>query len=124
MAAVAGEDDLVDLHIADTLAAGAGLCDRDVVKTIISGGPALVQKLLAYGVAFDRRADGALALGLEAAHSRHRILHGGGDRTGATIMEALIEKARQTPSITFLQASVRRIFVDDAGVAGVQIVKR
>jgi L-aspartate oxidase len=123
MAAVAGADDSVDLHIADTLAAGAGLCDRDVVKKIISAGPVLIQRLLAYGVAFDRRPDGALALGLEAAHSRHRILHGGGDCTGATIMRGLIEQVRQTPSVTILEASVRRIFVGDAGVVGIQIVK-
>lgn len=123
MAAVAGADDLVDLHIADTLAAGAGLCEREAVRKIISAGPALVQTLLAYGVDFDRQADGDLALGLEAAHCRHRILHGGGDRTGATIMQALIGKVRQTPSITFLQASARRIFVGDAGVTGIQIVK-
>ncbi len=123
MAAAIGEDDDVALHVEDTLAAGAGLCDRDAVETIISSGPAVVQQLLAYGVAFDRKVDGTLALGLEAAHSRHRILHGGGDRTGATIMQTLIEKIHQTASITFVQASVQRILVGDAGVAGVQIVK-
>lgn len=123
MAAAVGENDDVALHIEDTLAAGAGLCDRDAVRRIISAGPAVVQKLLAYGVGFDRETNGALALGLEAAHSRHRILHGGGDRTGAIIMQGLIERIRETPSITFLQAAVRRIFVGDTGVSGVQIAK-
>ncbi|WP_298222752.1 L-aspartate oxidase [Acidocella sp.] len=123
MAAAVGNDDTVDLHIADTLSAGAGLCDNRVVKKIISTGPALVKKLLEYGVVFDRQADGTLALGLEAAHSRNRILHGNGDCTGANIMKALIAKIHQTPSVTIMQASVQRIFVDDRGVTGVQILK-
>ncbi|EKN00349.1 L-aspartate oxidase [Acidocella sp. MX-AZ02] len=121
MAAAVGADDDVALHIQDTLAAGAGLCDRAAVERIVGAGPALVETLLGYGVAFDRRPDGALSLGLEAAHSRHRILHGGGDQTGATIMRALIEKMAQTPSITLLQAVATRIFVGEAGVEGVQL---
>lgn len=123
MAAAIGEKDTVDLHIADTLSAGAGLCDSHIVKKIISAGPALVQRLLSYGVTFDRRVDGTIALGLEAAHSRHRILHGGGDCTGSTIMQALITRVSQTSSVTILQASVQRIFVGDSGVTGVQVVR-
>lgn len=123
MAAAIGNEDNVSFHIADTLAAGAGLCNPAAVEAIISSGPAVVQKLLSYGVTFDRKEDGALALGLEAAHSHRRILHGGGDRTGEAIMQALIERVRLTSSVNFLQASVRRILVGDAGVVGVQILK-
>lgn len=121
MAAAIGEDDDVALHSADTLAAGAGLCDHAAVERIIGAGPAIVEKLLSFGVKFDRLPDGRLALGLEAAHCRNRILHGGGDRTGATIMDALVERVKNCPSITILQARVERIFVGDAGVEGVQI---
>lgn len=121
MAAAIGEDDTIDLHIADTLSAGAGLCNNYVVEKIVSAAPALVEKLVSYGVGFDRQTNGALALGLEAAHSRKRILHGGGDRTGSTIMQALIEKVRQTSSVTLLEASARRILIGDGGVLGVQI---
>lgn len=120
MAAAVGKDDDKSLHIADTLAAGAGLCDKATVERIIGSGPWIVEKLLALGVSFDRHPDGALALGLEAAHSRHRILHGGGDKTGAAIMQALAEKVKSCPSISLVQATVERVLVGDAGVAGVQ----
>ncbi len=123
MAAAVGETDNTYLHVQDTLNAGAGLCDAEIVRKIIGAGPAIVDKLLSYGVVFDRRDDGTLALGLEAAHSRNRILHGGGDRTGATIMQALIAKVRATPSITILQAGVLRVLVGDAGVVGIQVSK-
>ena len=123
IAVAVGENDSVDLHVADTLSAGAGLCNSYMARKIVSAGPVLVKKLLAYGVAFDREVDGSLALGLEAAHSRHRILHCGGDRTGATIMQALIARVSQTPSVAILQASVQRVFVDDRGVVGVQVLK-
>lgn len=123
LAAAVGAGDDVALHVADTLAAGAGLCDRASVARIIGAGPALVETLLRLGVRFDRDATGALALGLEAAHSRPRILHGNGDQTGAEIMRALIFCARATPSITFVQAMARKIAVGDNGVCGVLAVR-
>ncbi|MDD2705591.1 MAG: L-aspartate oxidase [Acidocella sp.] len=122
MAVAIGADDSVALHVQDTLAAGAGLCDRTAVERIIAAGPQLVETLLRYGVRFDRDKTGALALGLEAAHARHRILHANGDQTGAEIMRALIEKVRATPSITILPATARMIFTDATGVTGVLAV--
>ena len=121
LAAVIGTDDDVALHVADTLAAGAGLCERAAVERIISAGPELVETLLRMGVRFDRGQSGALALGLEAAHSRARILHANGDQTGAEIMRALMERVRATPSITVMDAVARRILLDDAGVCGVLV---
>jgi L-aspartate oxidase len=119
LAAAIGADDDVALHVADTLAAGAGLCDRAAVERIIGAGPVLVEKLLALGVRFDRSENGALALGLEAAHARPRILHANGDQTGAEIMRALIERVRRTPSVTIFQGTACKILTDDAGVCGV-----
>jgi L-aspartate oxidase len=119
LAASVGADDSVALHVADTLAAGAGLSDRAAVERIIGAGPQLVETLLRLGVRFDRCENGALALGLEAAHARPRILHANGDQTGAEIMRALIERVRATPSITIMEATVRKIVVGDSGVAGV-----
>uniref|UniRef100_UPI00260A3DFA L-aspartate oxidase n=1 Tax=Acidocella sp. TaxID=50710 RepID=UPI00260A3DFA len=113
LAAAIGADDSVALHIADTLAAGAGLCDAEAVSRIIGAAPELVGLLRGYGVRF------APELGLEAAHGRRRILHAGGDATGAEIMRALIAQARTTPSITFRQAAARRLLRDETGVAGV-----
>lgn len=120
MAAAIGADDHVDLHIADTLAAGAGLCDHASVARIIRAGPEIVETLLSLGVAFDRDQSGAVALGLEAAHCRHRILHGGGDRTGAVIMQALVDCAKNCPSISIIQARAERILIGEAGVEAVQ----
>jgi L-aspartate oxidase len=123
LAAAIGEDDHTNLHIADTINAGAGLCDKAAVERIITAGPALVETLLRLGVRFDHDSAGRLARGLEAAHSRPRILHANGDATGAEIMRALIEAARQTPSITILDATARKICTDDAGVTGLLAVQ-
>jgi len=119
LAAAIGKDDSPELHIADTLKAGAGLCHLTAVSRIIQSGPALIETLLDYGVRFDRTEAGNLALGLEAAHARPRILHANGDRTGAEIMRALIAAARRTPSIQILQARAKHIFTSDDGVRGV-----
>jgi L-aspartate oxidase len=123
LAAVIGADDSTALHIADTLKAGAGLCDKAAVERIITAGPALVETLLRLGARFDRDPAGRLARGLEAAHSRPRILHANGDATGAEIMRALIQSVRRTPSITVLDAGARKICTDHAGVTGVLAVR-
>ncbi len=118
LAAAIGPDDSVAQHVADTLAAGAGLCERAVVERIIRAGPKLVDTLREYGVGFDMTG-GVPALGLEAAHSQPRIVHATGDQTGAQIMRALIARVRRTPSITVLNATALRITTNDAGVTGV-----
>jgi L-aspartate oxidase len=123
IAAAIGEDDRPDLHIADTLAAGAGLCEPQAVSRIISAGPAMIEKLQVLGARFDRDTAGRLARGLEAAHSRPRILHANGDQTGAEIMRALVAAVRRTPSITRLDAAARHIFVEDGAVTGVLAVQ-
>lgn len=88
IAAAVDVHDSVEAHIADTLAAGAGLCDLDAVTRICEEGPGQVAALLARGVDFDRR-DGRLRLAREGAHSAARVVHAGGDATGAHIVEAL-----------------------------------
>ncbi|GAA4170881.1 L-aspartate oxidase [Gryllotalpicola koreensis] len=93
VAAALWSDDSVAAHVADTLAAGAGLCDRSAVEVLCAEGPDRVRELIALGVRFDRDHGGAgagLARGLEAAHSAPRIVHAGGDATGAEIERALI----------------------------------
>ncbi len=119
LAAAIGADDSTALHIADTLKAGAGLCDEKAVARIAGTGPQLIEILLAYGVRFDRDGANNLALGLEAAHSRPRILHANGDQTGAEILRALIAAAKQTPSINIVEATARHVFVGGNGVSGV-----
>ncbi len=91
----------MERHVADTLDAGAGLCDEAVVRTIVEEGAAAIGDLTAYGVEFDR-SDGRYLLGKEGGHSHRRILHAR-DTTGREIARALVEAARKTPNLTLLE---------------------
>jgi L-aspartate oxidase len=93
--------DNVELHVADTLDAGAGLCKEDVVRMIVEEGAATIDDLVSYGVHFDRNGEG-YELGKEGGHSKRRILHSR-DTTGLAIAEALVETARNTPNLTLLE---------------------
>ncbi len=120
IAASLGADDDMSLHLADTLAAGDGLCDEAVASAILAAAPAAIEQLVRLGVEFDRDAGGNIILGLEAAHSRRRIVHAGGDATGRDIIRALARKVDETPSITVCEATAaRRLIVDDNAVRGV-----
>jgi len=97
VAAVLGEDpDSTDLHLADTLAAGAGLCDADAVRILVDEGPGRVNELIALGAAFDRDERGRLELAREGGHSLPRVVHAGGAATGAEIERALVEAVHRT----------------------------
>ena len=95
-AVLGGDEDSTDLHLADTLAAGAGLCDVDAVRVLVDEGPGRVHELIALGAQFDREASGALALAREGGHSRPRVVHAGGAATGAEVERALVEATRAT----------------------------
>ncbi|MBX4906771.1 MULTISPECIES: L-aspartate oxidase [Rhizobium] len=119
IAASIGADDSAALHLADTLAAGDGLCDRRVAAGIIAEAPAAIAALEQAGVRFDRNDSGELSLGLEAAHSRRRIVHAEGDGSGAAIIAALVRAVARTPAITVLEGlEARRILMDGERVAG------
>ncbi len=119
LAASLGPDDGLALHLADTLKAGDGLCDPAVARAILGAAPAAIENLIRLGAPFDRDADGRLLLGLEAAHSRRRIVHAGGDSSGAEIMRAVIARVRRTPSITLLEGiAARRLVVEGDAVTG------
>ncbi|MDK4739966.1 L-aspartate oxidase [Rhizobium sp. CNPSo 3464] len=114
IAASMGADDSAELHVADTLAAGDGLCDPVVAASIIGEAPAAIAALERAGVRFDRNGAGALSLGLEAAHSRRRIVHAEGDGSGAAIVRALVHAVANTPSITVLEGyEARRLLLLD-----------
>jgi len=96
VAAVLGSDvDSTDLHLADTLAAGAGLCDVDAVRVLVDEGPVRVQELIALGAVFDRQPSGDLALAREGGHSMARVLHAGGAATGMEVERALVAATRK-----------------------------
>ena len=120
IAASLGEGDDFSLHLADTLKAGDGLCDESVASAILKAAPLAISELIRCGVPFDRDAQGRLVLGLEAAHSRRRIIHAGGDSSGREIMRALTRLVRETPSITLIEgATARRLLVEDNAVTGI-----
>jgi L-aspartate oxidase len=97
VAAVLGEDpDSTDLHLADTLSAGAGLCDVDAVRVLVDEGPGRVNGLIALGAMFDRDERGQLELAREGGHSLPRVVHAGGAATGAEIERALVDAVRST----------------------------
>ncbi len=97
VAAVLSEDeDSTDLHLADTLHAGAGLCDVDAVRVLVNEGPARVNELIALGAIFDTDEGGRLLLAREGGHSMARVVHAGGAATGAEIERALVDAVRQT----------------------------
>ena len=83
------DGDSVDAHVADTLAAGAGLCDPDAVRSIVADGYRAVAELVENGARFDESAAGQWSLTREGGHSRRRIIHAGGDATGAEVQRAL-----------------------------------
>ncbi|MBO4222492.1 L-aspartate oxidase [Bradyrhizobium neotropicale] len=120
LAAAVGGDDAPTLHLQDTIAAGAGLCDEEAAGRIVDAAPAAVERLARLGVGFDRRPDGSWQLGLEAAHSRKRIVHATGDGTGREIMRALIAAVRRCPSITLIEGfEARQLIVEDNAIKGV-----
>ena len=121
VAAAVGADDSAALHAEDTLAAGDSLCDVQAVQRITGAGPDVIARLIQIGAQFDTAPDGALKLGLEAAHSRRRIVHANGDSTGREILRAMIQAARACTAITILEGvDARRLLLDAHGaVAGV-----
>ncbi|GGG03731.1 L-aspartate oxidase [Rhizobium wenxiniae] len=125
IAASLGDDDSLGLHLADTLAAGDGLCDAEVAAAILADAPAAIASLENSGVRFDRSPDGAHMLGLEAAHSRRRIVHAAGDGSGAAIVHALVEKVSRTHSITVMEdIEVRRLLKTDDVLSGLICASR
>jgi L-aspartate oxidase len=119
-AAVAPGDD-PDLHFADTIAAGRGLCDQDAVRILVDEAPARIRELVEWGVSFDTQ-DGVLQVGREAAHSRDRILHARGDATGLEIETALARRIRATAAAVFERHQAVRLLTDRTGrCCGVQV---
>lgn len=92
--------DSVSLHVADTLKAGCGLSDLNVVKFISENSKFAIHDLIEYGVNFDRNEKKELTFTLEGAHSVRRILHAGGDATGYSIEKALVDKVKNDNSIS------------------------
>jgi len=130
IAAALDPADSAEEHLADTLVAGAGVCDQEAVRILVSEGPARVRELATLGAQFDRGSDGEISLTREGGHGRDRIAHAGGDATGKEISRALIAAldaalvaVREDPGIDVLEhALVVDLLQDkDSRVCGVTL---
>ncbi|WAX78722.1 L-aspartate oxidase [Streptomyces sp. KMM 9044] len=115
IAAALGEGDTPAQHRDDTLVAGAGLCDEEAVRLLVTEGPDAVRRLIATGAHFDESEEGSLELTREGGHHRRRIAHAGGDATGAEISRALVEAVRARGLRTIENALVLDLLTDSEG---------
>ncbi|HEY7719077.1 MAG TPA: L-aspartate oxidase, partial [Pedococcus sp.] len=122
LAAVLDPRDSLHSHVRDTLEAGAGLCDPEVVTGLVAQAPGAVARLTAMGAVFDRAA-GQLALGREGGHEHHRIVHAGGDASGREIMRVLVAALRESSVRVREQVTVTDVLLDEGGqAAGVDLL--
>ena len=123
IAAALGPGDTPEEHLLDTLVAGAGLCDEDAVRTLVTEGPDAVRELIALGTQFDHTAGGELSLTREGGHLRDRIAHAGGDATGAEIQRALVAAVAAAPDIEVIEHALALDLIPgaDGGIAGVTL---
>ncbi|HZI98724.1 MAG TPA: L-aspartate oxidase [Actinomycetales bacterium] len=126
IAAALAETDTPEAHLADTLAAGAGLCDEAAVRALVTEGPERVRELVALGAVFDTDPSGDIALTREGGHGADRIVHAGGDATGAEISRALVaalEAVRDDPGIEVIEHAlvIDLLTAADGTVCGVSL---
>jgi len=121
-AAIDLEGDSVDLHLDDTLIAGAGLCDRDAVRILVEEGPRRVEELIGLGAVFDREASGSLARAREGGHSRARVLHAGGVATGAEVQKTLVEATRASVALIAEGCFALDLAIGEDGIEGVSVL--
>ncbi|WP_234320442.1 L-aspartate oxidase [Streptomyces sp. SBT349] len=122
IAAALGEGDTPGQHEADTLVAGAGICDEAAVAALVTEGPGAVRRLIGLGARFDEEPDGRISLTREGGHHRRRIAHAGGDATGAEISRALVAAVRAAGIDTVENALALDLLRDAGGrTAGVTL---
>src|SRR5476649_1626946 len=120
IAASVGEGDSWQSHAHDTMVTGAGLCDPAIVDLVAQEAHSRIEDLVAYGAPFDRKGDGSLALGREAAHSLPRIVHVKGDGAGAAISATLAARANEKDCITLLEGfHAVELAVENGRVTGI-----
>ncbi len=109
IAAVLDPSDTADAHMRDTLVAGGGLCSIPAVEVLVTEGPGRVRELMEYGAIFDLGKDGGISLTREGGHHADRIVHAGGDATGAEVSRALVaqlEAVRNDPGIEVIEEAL------------------
>jgi L-aspartate oxidase len=114
IAAVLDPLDTPAAHAEDTLVAGVGLCDPAAVDVLVNEGPTRVRELMRWGAEFDRHADGSLMLTREGGHHANRIVHAGGDATGAEVQRALHAAVHRDPWIRLIEHALVLDLLRDA----------
>jgi len=121
IAAAIGRDDNIQKHYADTIAAGAGLCDPTAVRVLVEHGPAEIDRLLQWGADFEREGD-ALSLSREGGHGAARIVHGNGGLTGKVVVDTLLARVRAESNVSIVPFTFfRELIVDSDRVVGIQL---
>jgi len=121
IAAAIGQDDDIQKHFADTMAAGAGLCDSAAVQVLVEEGPAEIERLLRWGADFEREGN-TLSLSREGGHGVPRIVHGNGGLTGKVVVDTLLERARANSNITIAPFTFfRDLVVEGNRVTGIEL---
>src|SRR5579871_4765075 len=120
IAAAIGQNDSIEKHYEDTIAAGAGLCDEHAVRVLVEEGPSEIDRLLGWGADFEK--DGrTLSLSREGGHGIARIVHGNGGLTGKVVVDALLQRLRNSANVTISPFTFfRDLIVDGDRVIGVQ----
>ena len=122
VAGIYGVGDSARQHAQDTMDAGAGLSDAAAVEALVQDAAARIAELIARGVAFDRSPEGELMLGREAAHRHARIVHAGGDATGAAIAQALVRAVRLTAITVVERAFLVDLVVSEGITRGIRVL--
>ncbi|MEG1166409.1 MAG: FAD-dependent oxidoreductase, partial [Oscillospiraceae bacterium] len=117
IAAAIAIDDAPKYHFEDTIVAGAGLCNEEAVRVLVSEGPSHIRKLVEMQVPFDLDDEGDLDITKEGGHRRRRIVHAGGDATGRETVKALAHLVSQRSNVTFMPHNFcSDILTDENGV--------
>lgn len=122
VAGMYGPEDSASQHASDTISAGAGLSDTAAVAVLVQDAAARIAELIARGVAFDRSPEGELLLGREAAHSHARIVHAGGDATGAAIARALVTATRHAAITVVEHAFLADLIITHGEARGIRVL--
>jgi L-aspartate oxidase len=118
-AVLPGDEDSTDLHLADTLRAGVGLCDQAAVRVLVDEGSERVHELIALGAVFDRAPGGTLSRAREGGHSTARVLHAGGLATGAEVERALVAAVRDSAAAILEEWFALDLVVEGSRCTGV-----
>jgi L-aspartate oxidase len=122
IAAALGADDSPAMHLADTLKAGAGLCDEQAAEALVFEGPRRVEQLIADGAVLDRDAAGSLERAREGGHTTARVVHAGGAATGAEVQRTLVAAARAAGVEVLADLQAVDLIAGRAGVEGVSVL--